>query len=110
MDTYFAAVYKCDHLLAVETFTSYNAVMAFSGAMSYKGYTTFIEDREGNDLSNNTVNYHRARKRAILMTIGVWKRMTQAEREEFDTITGENDNHTKELIDRLQIKFRRAYF
>lgn len=101
---YTAAVYKLDRLLAVETFTSYNAVMAFSGAMAYKGYTVFAEDERGNDLRIQTVPQYRAYHRSILMDLGVWKRMTTAERDEFDLA------ETKELIDRLQVRFRRMYF
>lgn len=102
--TYFAAVYKCDHLLAVETFTSYNAVMAFSSAMTCNGYTTFVEDEKGQDMRVQTVHQYRAYHRSILMDLRVWKKMTPAEREEFDGAS------TKELIDRLQSKFRRKYF
>lgn len=102
--TYKAAVYKCDRCLAVEEFTSYKAVMAFSNAMIYNGYTTYVEDEKGNDLRIQTINQYRAYHRSILMDLGVWKRMTTAERDEFDLA------ETKESIDRLQVKFRRMYF
>lgn len=102
--TYTAAVYKLDRELAVVTFTSYNALKAFSGAMAYKGYTVFAEDEKGNDMRIQTIQQYRAYHRSILMDLGVWKRMTTAERDEFDLA------ETKELIDRLQVRFRRMYF
>ena len=101
---YIMDIYKLDRHLGTQTFDSYNRMHHCGAFMSNCGYTIFVEDAEGHDMRIQTLRQYLAYHRSILMDLCVWKKMTDAEKDEFDAA------NSKEMIDRLQERYRRKYF